>query len=261
MGEYTGKVVVITGASRGIGRAIAVAFAREGAQTVLAASSAERLAGAAEAIRNAGGLEPLTVAGDLRQLDKCEAVHRAVSEKLRRCDVLVNCAGATKAGAFVGLADEDWRDGFDLKFFSAVRLARLFWPMLKETEGKVLNVIGGTARTPNADMGIVGSVNAAMANFNKSLSALGKQDGVNVNAIHPGMTETERYHEILEQRSKSSGRPVEELRAERLASTGLRRLGQPEDIAELAVFLCSSRAGHIQGVAVAVDGGQTPGVY
>ncbi len=261
MAEYSGNVVVVTGASRGIGQAIAAAFAREGAETVLSATSAERLTGVASQIVDAGGRAPLVVAGDLRELAACEAVHRAVAQRYGRCDVLVNCAGATRAGAFVELPDDAWRDGYDLKLFAAVRLSRLFWPMLRAAEGRIVNIIGGTARTPDAEFTIGGSVNAAMANLTKSLAALGKREGVNVNAIHPGLTETERYHEILQQRAAASGVAPDELRRQQLARTGIRRLGQPEDVAELALFLASPRAAHIQGVAIAVDGGGTPGVY
>jgi len=105
--EFSGKVVVITGASRGIGRGIAQEFAKEGAQTVIAASSAERLADAAKAVGQAGGPEPLSVTGDLRTLAGCEQLFKAVKDRFGRCDILVNCAGATKAGNFVDLTDED----------------------------------------------------------------------------------------------------------------------------------------------------------
>ena len=114
----------------------------------------------------------------------------------------MNSAGATKAGNFVDLPDEAWMDGYALKFFGCVRMCRLFWPMLKAAQGHVVNIIGGAARTPGADFTIGGSVNAAMGNFSKSLSQLGKRDGVNVNAIHPGATETERFGELIEQRSQ-----------------------------------------------------------
>ena len=130
MGEFKGKVVVVTGGSRGIGRGIALAFAREGARTVLASSSEENLAAAARVI-GAQGEQPVTVAGDLRTLAACEQLFRRVNESFGRCDVLVNNAGATRAGNFLDLPDETWLDGFALKFFGAVRLTRLFWPMLK----------------------------------------------------------------------------------------------------------------------------------
>jgi NAD(P)-dependent dehydrogenase (short-subunit alcohol dehydrogenase family) len=98
-------------------------------------------------------------------------------------------------------------------------------------------------------------------NFSKALSQLGKRDGVNVNVIHPGATETERFYQLLEQRSKASGKSVEQLKQEAAAKDGLRRLGKPTDIAGLAVFLCSKKAEHIQGTAIAVDGGSTIGYY
>lgn len=258
---YSGKVVVISGASRGIGRGIAEAFAEEGAQTVLASSSAQNLAEAAKAVSQAGGPPPMTVAADLRTLAGCEQVFNAVKDRFGRCDILVNSAGATKAGNFVDLSDEDWIDGYALKLFGCVRLCRLFWPMLKESHGTVINIDGGAARTPGPDFTIGGSVNAAMANFSKALSKLGLKDDVNVNVIHPGTTDTERTNQLIEQRAKASGRSVEELHKENLTRSGLRRMGTVEDIAALTLFLCGPQARHIQGAAIAVDGGGTPGVY
>lgn len=260
-GEFAGKVVVVTGGSRGIGRAVAAAFAKEGAQTVLAASSEANLGAAADAIAQTGGPSPDICAADLRQLDGCERLLALVEARHGRCDVLVSSAGATRAGAFLDLSDELWQDGFALKFFACVRLCRLFWPMLKQAQGHVVNIIGGAARTPDPEFLIGGSVNAAMANFTKGLAGLGKRDGVNVNAIHPGMTETERVGQLLRQRAEAQGVTPEEVRAQIVAKDGLRRLGQPEDVAALALFLCSDRARHIQGTAVAVDGGATPGLY
>ena len=164
-GEFEGKVVVVSGGSRGIGRAIAVAFAREGAQCVLAASSTANLAEAPKAIAAAGGPAPLTVAGDLRTLAGCEQLFAQVSERFQRCDVLVNNAGATKGGKFFEQPDELWSDGFALKFYAAVRLTRLFWPLLKQAHGSIVNIVGGAARTPGPDFLIGGAVNAAMAQF------------------------------------------------------------------------------------------------
>lgn len=259
-GEFTGKIVVVSGGSRGIGRGIALAFAREGAQTVLASSSEQNLTAAANAIA-AEGPEPLTVAGDLRQLEGCERLFKLVNDRFRRCDVLVNNAGATRAGAFLDLPDAAWLDGYALKFFGCVRLTRLFWPLLKAAQGSVVNVVGGAGRTPDAEFLIGGSVNAAVANFSKGLSKLGNRDNVNVNVIHPGNTDTERQQQLYQQRAAALGRTVEALREEALAKSNVRRFGKPEDIAALTLFLCSDRARHIQGTAIAVDGGATPGLY
>src|SRR2546423_15459923 len=260
MAEFKGKVVVVTGGSRGIGRGIAVAFAREGAQTVLASSSEQNLTTAANAVA-AQGAPPVTVAGDLRTLAGCEQVFKRVNESFGRCDILVNNAGATRAGNFLDLADELWLDGFALKFFGAVLLTRLFWPLLKAAEGHVVNIIGGAARTVEPEFLVGGSVNAAAANFTKGLSRLGIRDGVHVNAIHPGQTATERTEQLIQQRAAAQGKSAQEVRSAMIAKSGTRRMGTAEDIAELAVFLCSQRAEHIQGTAIAVDVGATPGVY
>ena len=259
--EYAGKVVVVAGGSRGIGRGIAAAFAAEGAQTVLAASSPANLEAAADAMGRHAKLRPDVCAADLRRDDGCEKVFRYVTERHSRCDILVNSAGATRAGAFLSLGEEAWQDGFALKFFGCVRLCRQFWPLLKAARGHVVNIIGGAARTPDPEFLIGGSVNAAMHNFTKGLSGLGKRDGVNVNAILPGMTETERVGQLFRQRAEAAGTSVDEIRAALIAKDGLARLGQPEDVAALALFLCSERARHIQGTAIAVDGGATAGVY
>jgi NAD(P)-dependent dehydrogenase (short-subunit alcohol dehydrogenase family) len=260
-GEFAGKVVVITGGSRGIGREIAVDFAKQGAQTVIVSSSESNLAAATKTVGAAGGPAPLAITADLRKLEGVQQVLDAVKQKFGRCDVLVNSAGATRAGNFVDLPDEAWMDGYALKLFGCVRMCRAFWPMLKEANGFVVNIGGGAARSPGADFSIGASVNAAMGNFSKALSQQGKKDGVNVNVIHPGATETERFYQLLEQRSKASGKPVDELKKEATVKDGLRRLGKAEDVSALTLFLCSEKARHIQGTAIAVDGGSTVGYY
>ena len=259
--EFDGKIVVVSGGSRGIGRSIADVFAREGAQTVLAAASAANLAEAAKAIVASGGLAPMTIAGDLRTLDGCQQVFDQVKARFSRCDVLVNNAGATKGGKFSDQPDSDWTDGFALKFFGGVRLTRLFWPLLKEAHGNIINIIGGAARTPGPEFLVGGAVNAAFANFSKGLVAMGNRDDININVIHPGSTQTDRVETLFAQYAKAQDKTVEQVRAEALSKSGIRRIAQPEDVAELALFLASAKARHIQGTAIGVDGGSTPGFY
>lgn len=259
-GEFNGKVVVVTGGSRGIGRGIGLAFGRQGAQIVLAASSESNLAAARKAIAGEGP-EPLAIAADLRKIKGCRDVFTRVERELGRCDVLINNAGATRAGNFLDLPDDAWLDGFALKFFGAVRLTRLFWPLLKAARGHLLNIIGTAARTAEPEFLITGSVNAPSSNFTKGLARLGMRDGVHVNAIHPGLTATDRVEQLIEQRAAAAGKSSDAMRAEMLEKSGTNRMATVEDIAALAVFLCTERARHIQGTAIAVDGGATPGVY
>jgi len=260
-GQFAGKVAIVTGASQGIGKGIALAFAREGADTVIVSSSAPKLSQAATDIATATGNKPEIVAADLKTEPACRSVFDFVEGRYGRADILVNSAGATRAGDFLTMPDEVWMDGFALKYLSCVRLSRLFWPLLSKAGGNIVNIDGGASRTPNALFLIGGSVNAAMANFSKGLSKRGIKDNVNVNVIHPGSTQTERAEVLLRQRAEADGITIEQARARSIEESGLRRIATPNDIAALTLFLCSDAARHIQGTAIAVDGGGTPGYY
>ncbi len=261
MGRLDDKVAVVTGGSKGIGAAIAGALAAEGADCVLAARTEEDLTSTASTIRSGTGRRVETVAGDLRTIEGCEALHARSLELFDGVDILVNCAGATQGGPFLDLPDEAWVDGFALKFHAAVRLSRLFWPQLVASSGTVVNIIGGLARTPAPDIAIGGAVNAAFANFSKALAGQGLRDDVNVNTIHPGQTRTERHHTLMKARADAAGTTPEEFEQRIIERQGIRRLGEPEDVAALAVFLCLPESRHIQGTSISVDGGGTAGLF
>ncbi len=256
-----GKTAFISGGSRGIGFAIARQLAEEGARVFLAASHEGRLRSAADRIRSETGNDAGFHAADLRSLAGCEAAAAAGESWLGRCDILVNSAGATRGGVFPGQPDSEMIDGFALKFHGAVRLARLLWPALKRSHGTVINVVGGFARTPAADFMVGGAVNAALANFSKALANKGLEDDVNVNWIHPGLTVTERLQKIFSDRAEQAGTKAESIEAATVADENIRRLGQPEDVAALAAFLCSPSARHVHGTGIACDGGGSKGYY
>lgn len=259
--ELEGKVAVVTGGSRGIGKAIARRLAEEGADVVISARNQDVLEATAEEISSATGRRVEFVAADLSTLGGCESLHEETLSNFDHVDILINCAGATKSGPFLELSDEIWREGFDLKFFGAMRLSRLFWPQLAESHGSVVHIVGGMARTPNPNFAIGGAVNAALANFGKALAGVGLEDDVNVNMIHPGQTVTERLDEMMADQAAQTGQTPEQVLEATVKRQGIRRLGTPEDVAELAVFLCLPRARHIQGVAISVDGGATKSLF
>ncbi|MEX1126645.1 MAG: SDR family oxidoreductase [Acidimicrobiia bacterium] len=259
--ELAGKVAVVSGGSRGIGKAIAWRLAEEGADVVISARTSETLELAAKEISEATGRRAVAVAADLSTIEGCDTLHEEALAAFDHIDILVNCAGATKSGPFLELSDEIWHEGFDLKFFGAVRLCRLFWPQLVASHGSVIHIIGGMARTPNPNFAIGGSVNAALANFGKALAGLGLVDDVNVNMIHPGQIQTERLDESMAAQAAQSGRTSGEVLSETIQRQGIRRLGTTADVAELAVFLCLPRARHIQGTAISVDGGATKSLF
>lgn len=259
--ELEGKVAVVTGGSRGIGKAIARRLAEEGADVVIAARTATTLEATAEEIAAATGRRVDPVPADLSALDGCEVLHREATTRFDHIDILVNCAGATKSGHFLELSDELWLEGFDLKFFGAVRLSRLFWPHLAVSHGSVVHIVGGMARTPNPNFAIGGAVNAALANFGKALAGLGLVDDVNVNMVHPGQTQTERLTEMMGDQAARQGATPDQVLAETIQRQGIRRLGRPEDVAELVVFLCRPQARHVHGTAISVDGGATKSLF
>ena len=162
-----------------------------------------------------------------------------------------------RAATFFKLDDTVWEDGFALKFYSYVRLARALWPLLSEAQGSVVNVIGGASKTPSSNFMIGGAVNAAITNFTKALAELGLRDGVAVKAVHPGMTVTGRLESLLRQRAEAEGMNRDDYEQRELVRAGLRRYSQPEDIANLVAFLASPVAQQIHGTDVFIDGGAT----
>ena len=161
MGSLTGKTAIVTGASRGIGRAIAMRLAKDGAKTVLCARDVAALEDGVKEIKAAGGTAT-SIALDLRLPESPAELADFAAKRFDGIDIVVNNAGATKRGVFLELTDDDWADGFALKFFGAVRLTRAAWPYLKASRGSVVNISGGGGRTPGAEFAIGGSVNAAM---------------------------------------------------------------------------------------------------
>jgi len=258
---FVGKKVVVSGASKGIGFAIAKSLALEGAEVFLLASNYKRLQRAAESIQSDIEQKVRFFAIDLRTFDSCDVAYKEVLKSLGEVDFLINSAGATKSGRFLEQPDDQMIDGFALKFYSAVRLSRLFWPSLKLKAGVVINIVGGFARTPDPNFMVGGAVNAALANFSKALAGQGLRDNINVNWIHPGITATDRTNEIFDAQAKLYGKPREVLIKEKVAEEKIRRLGQPKDVAELVSFLCRPEARHIHGVGIPVDGGGSKGYY
>ncbi|HVS36884.1 MAG TPA: SDR family oxidoreductase, partial [Gemmataceae bacterium] len=251
-----GKIAVVTGASRGIGRAIARQLAHDGAAVMLAARDEAALSAVAQEITQAGG-RAAACALDLRQPDAPGRLVEAAVQAFGGLDIVVNNAGATKRGAFLKLAEEDWADGFALKFFGAVRLTRAAWPHLRARGGSVVNVVGSGGRTPGAEFAVGGSVNAALLSLTKALAELGIQDGVQVNAVNPGPVRTERLAARLQTAAHDQGVGVEEAAAQMVKYARITRLGEPEDIAYLVAFLVSPRGRLMQGSLIDIDGGLT----
>ena len=260
--ELTGKVALITGASRGIGRAVALGLAREGARVALCARKSDDLAGASAEIRRATGVEALQVPADLSDLAAVEAVVKTTWTRLSRIDILVNNAGAIRGGDFLKIPDAQWGEDWSLKLFGYIRVARAVFPAMQaQGGGRICNIVGAAARNPPPTYLTGGAANAALINFTKGLADLGAPSKILVTAVSPAATATSRWHEMMEQRAAAESKTVAELQAEAERPYALGRIATPEDVADLVCFLVSARASFLTGICVTVDGGATRGVY
>ena len=256
-----GKVALVTGSSRGIGRGIALALAAEGCDVMLTGRDAAALEEVADAIRKSGRRAAIAVL-DLRQKDAAEKLIGQVRRELGGLDILVNNAGATKRGDFLELTDADWEDGYALKFFAHVRLARAAWPLLKERHGSLVSIGGTGARKPTAEFTIGSSVNSAVTGFTKCLADRGKEEGVQVNCIHPSVVETDRTRRRIKARHGTHRLVGDRLFATKLLGefNNTIRFGTVDDVADLVTFIVSKRGTWLHGATIDLDGGeiQTP---
>ena len=250
------KTAIVTGASRGIGRAIAARLAGEGARVVFAARDRNLMEQAVKEIERGGG-RAAALSVDLREMDAAKRTVDFTLNTFGQIDIVVNNAGATKRGDFLELTDEDWADGFALKFFGAMRLTRAAWPQLKVQAGSVLNISGVGGRMPGPLFTIGGSVNAALLSFTKAMADIGIRDGVQVNAVNPGSIRTERYRRMLEATAQQQGTDVETAERKMIESARTTRIGEPEEIAALVAFIVSQEGRFLQGSLIDMDGGAT----
>jgi NAD(P)-dependent dehydrogenase (short-subunit alcohol dehydrogenase family) len=260
--ELEGKTALVTGASRGIGRAIAQALAKEGARVALAARDKATLETAASEIRGSGGAEPLAVSADLSRLEEVNRAVETVKGRFGRLDILVNNAGAIRGGDFGKIPDEQWAGDWSLKILGYVRMARAVFPLMQaQGGGRIVNVVGAAARNPTAGYLPGGIANAGLINFTKGLADLGAPSNILVTAVSPAATATSRWETLIAQQAAAAGKSVEAYRREVENGYPLKRIARPEDIADLVCFLVSARASFLTGICITVDGGATRGVY
>jgi 3-oxoacyl-[acyl-carrier protein] reductase len=251
------KIALVTGSSRGIGRGVALALAAEGCDVMLTGRDQAALDEVAGVIRGQGRRTEIAVI-DLRAPEAPAKLVEQVKREFGGLDILINNAGATKRGDFLTLTDADWEDGYALKFFAHVRLARAAWPLLMERRGSLIAIGGTGGRKPTAEFTIGASVNAAVAAFSKCLADRGKEDGVQVNCIHPSMVETDRLWRRIKAEMDRTGWPEDKTRVEMCKGFGITRFGKVDDIADLITFLVSTRATWMHGATIDIDGGEIP---
>jgi len=255
--RLNGKTAIVTGASRGIGRAIAGRLAAEGASVVLCARDANLLQQGVQEIEKASGYPAASFPADLREPAAPAHLVDFALKTYGQLDIVVNNAGATKRAEFFDLTDEDWADGFALKFFGAMRLTRAAWPYLKAGAGSLLNISGVGGRMPGAQFTIGGSVNAALLSFTKAMAEVGIRDGVQVNCVNPGAIRTDRFGRMLANLAAQQGVDLATAERKLVENNRTIRIGEPEEIAALVAFIVSPEGRFLQGSLIDMDGGAT----
>jgi NAD(P)-dependent dehydrogenase (short-subunit alcohol dehydrogenase family) len=254
MFDLTGKCALITGASGGIGAAIARTLHGAGATVALSGTREGPLTELAAEL----GARAHVLPCDLSDPAAVDALPKAAAEAMGGLEILVNNAGASAAGDFAELTDAQWDASFAVKFHGAVRMCRAALPALEASgRGVIVTNIGAAWKQPKPAFLVGASINAALANFTKGLAQLGTERGVRVVSISSGPVRTERLEASLRDAAAAAGRTVDEIAAERARALGMTRYATPQDLADMACFLASDRAGHVHGANLFIDGGQT----
>jgi len=254
--ELKGKRALVTGASKGIGMAVASTLAAEGCHLDIAGRGVEALEAARAALRqSAPGIDVRIHSVDLSRLDGQDQLANACSE----VDILVNNAGANPAGPLEDTSDAVWRNSWDLKVFGYINLCRSFYRVMKERRaGVILNVIGYAGERLNARY-IIGSMsNAALMAFTRSVGSQSPDFGVRVVGVNPGYTATDRAEGILRTISEKKFGSADRWRdVARGLNLPFGRMAQPDEVANVVAFLVSPKASYVSGTIVTVDGGAT----
>lgn len=256
-----GKVALITGASQGMGRATAEAFAAEGARVAMCARKPETIEPAAREIAKKYSVEVFGAAVDVTDAAKLQAFVAEVEKRFGAIDICVANAGGPPSKQFAQTTLEDWRKAFELNFMSVAALAHAVVPgMCKRKWGRFVTITSTSVRQPIPDIVISSSIRPAVVGLVKSLAIEFGPDNITFNNVAPGWTATERLDELAGLRSKAAGVQKENIYERWAAEVPLRRLGKPEEIADAIVWLCSERAGYITGQTLIVDGGVYKGL-
>ena len=254
--ELSGKTAVVSAGSKGLGKAIALGLAMEGARVAICSRNPDNLSRAVQDIQAKASSEILAIPVDLMKPDAITNFVDMVVQRLGKIDILVNNAGGPPMGTFADFEDEDWESAFNLTFMSVVRFVRAVLPhMPKSGGGRIINVTSTSVKQPLENLMLSSAIRPAVIGLAKSLANELAADDILVNNICPGSIFTDRIKDNVAAQVKSTGQSKESIMQEYEAKIPLGRLGEPVELADLAVFLASSRASYITGATLQVDGG------
>jgi 3-oxoacyl-[acyl-carrier protein] reductase len=252
----SGRVAVVTGASRGIGKACAAELAAEGADVVLLSKDGARNAAACAELAPQAKGRMVGAPADLNDDAAVRAVFAKTMADFGRLDILVNCGAVIGRGDFLSLDEARWARIFEDKLDGTARCLRLAVPLMRQRKwGRIVNVLGGAARQPQPAAVSVGLNNAAILNLIKAVAGELAKDGILINAVIPSVIRSERLDETIRAEAARTGKAEAEMRAARVARIPLGRMGEGREVGAVVAFLASERASFVTGSAWPVDGG------
>ncbi len=252
-----GRKAIVCGASAGLGRATAVALAREGVALIVAARGAERLEATAADIRRETGVEVITVAVDVTQ----EAGRAALMQACPAPDILINNAGGPPPGDFRSWSREDWLQAIDANMLSAIFLIRATIDgMIERRFGRIVNITSQMVKQPAAILGLSNGARAGLTGFVGGLARDVAQHNVTLNNVLPGQFDTDRLRSNHQKFATAAGAELVAFQDRARSQIPARRFGQPEEFGDVCAFLCGVRAGYMTGQNILLDGGQFPGL-
>ncbi len=254
------KRALVTGSSRGLGYAAALALAKEGCKVAINGRDEAKIKAVAEKISKETGAQVIGLAGDVSLVDVPEKLIQQAAEAFGGLDILITNAGGPPPGSIDSLDEAAWQKGVDLGLMLHVRLIKAALPHLRKSDcASVLTVTSMSVKQPIANLLLSNSVRMATIGLTKSLALELGNEGIRFNSILPGWTETERVTELMTARAAANKSEVEDEIKKQSAQSPLGRLGQPAEFANAAAFLVSPAASYITGVMLNVDGGMYKG--
>ncbi|MCB0208416.1 MAG: SDR family oxidoreductase [Anaerolineae bacterium] len=250
------KVALVAASSKGLGRASAEAMAQEGAKVTICARNEAELMAARDAIASNTGAEVLAVNADMTNTEDITNVVQQTVEHFGGLHILVTNAGGPPAGYFLDFDDDQWEKAFNLSMMSGVRLIRAALPHMRQAGwGRIINITSLSVKEPIDNLVLSNSIRASVHGLAKTLASQLGKDGITVNNVMPGYTQTDRVNQLVEVNAQKSGRSTQEILEGLAAPIPVGRVGQPEEFGALVAFLASERAGYITGASIPIDGG------
>jgi len=256
-----GRVAMVLASSKGLGRAIALGFAREGARVTICARGQEALDETKRQIEDETGVGILALTLDVSLRESHTKLVEETLSRFGQIDVLVNNSGGPPAGNLLSLPDSSWQEALDLNLLSTVFMTKEVIPhMMPRRWGRVINLTSYSVKQPVDSLVLSNMARAGVVGFAKTLASELAPHNITVNNICPGVFSTDRHHELARGRAQKLGIDLEEYLAQQASSIPVKRCGEPSELADLVVFLSSERASYITGTTLQIDGGLVRGL-